>query len=173
MLEVVVVLGIIAILAVMAVPALMSIVPTAQLRGSARSVVSLMQQARLMAENSQKPVRVSIDCRAPATVCRARLHIAVFNSDGTLDGDSWAEINDARRDLAREVGLAAAANAPASVQIANNPANLYWAVFMPSGRARSSHEPFRVVFSRPGAAGRTWELAVNRESGRASLQRLQ
>jgi len=174
MLELVVVVGIIAILAVMAVPAFIYIVPSAHLRGSARSVVSLMQQARLMAGNTQKPARLTLDCRTPtaSSLCEARLETAVFKHDGTFK--EWVPAGgETRRALARKVDVAAAA-APDSAMVKGDPeARVFWAVFLPSGRAHASHEPFRLVFSRPGAGGRTWELAVNRESGRATLRWLQ
>ena len=179
LMELLVVVAVAAILAAVAVPALMSIVPTSQLRGSARSVVSLMQQARLLAENTQKPARVVLDCRAPAGAprCEARLYSAVFNPDATLN--RWAQVPGAARTLAPRVTAAPRAGSVRTGFTPGAPANpdgLFWAVFMPSGRLRqpagASHDPFRLVFSRPGAP-RTWELAVSQESGRASLNHLQ
>jgi prepilin-type N-terminal cleavage/methylation domain-containing protein len=179
-LEFLLVLGIVAILAVMAIPALMSIVPSAQLRSSARSVLSLMQRARLLAENTQKPARVSLDCRASNALsippCLARLHQAVFKPDGSLDGENWAEIGDARRAMAREMEVTATGGAEAT----GNPAGLFWAVFLPdgrvtdsAGRALASHNPFSLTFSRSGAATSGWELTLNLESGNASLKGLE
>ena len=171
LIEMLVVVGIIAILSVMAVPALMVLVPTAQLRGSARSVVSLMQQGRLLAENTQKPARVALDCRLPAAspLCQARLYSAAFNPDGTLN--SWVEMAESGRTLAQRV---IAEGDPGSDMVSGNPPGLFWAVFLPSGQMRGSHDPFRLLLSRPGAAsGRAWELAVSQGSGRATLKWLE
>jgi len=170
LIEMLLVLSLIAILAAMAVPAFLTIVPTAQLRGSARSVVSLIQRARLLAENTQKPVRVALDCRetaASSPQCVARLYSAVFKPDGALD--SWAEVDMASRALAPRVRLAADLT---STAVAGNPDDLFWAVFLPSGQMRGSHDPLRLVFSRPGVP-RTWELAVSQGSGRATLRWLE
>ena len=174
LLEFIVVLGIVSILAVMAVPALMSIVPYAQLRGSARGVVSLMQQARLLAENTQKPARLALDCRPAGRPCRARLYTAVFNTDAGRTLKEWAEVPETSREMGAKVRVTAETAAPVQVA-ADNPANLFWVVFMPSGKLRTSHDPLKLIFSTtsPGSGSRSWELAVNRASGRATLKGLQ
>ena len=165
-LEFVLVLGIIAILAAMAVPALMTIVPQAQLRGAARSTANLLQQARLLADNSQKPARLSLDCR-PSGRCQARLDTALFLPDGSLR--NWAEVPGTKREFGHTVRLAADAG---SAPVSGSPSDLYWAVFMPTGQMRASHDPLRLIFSST-TRGIPWELTVNSASGRATLKGLQ
>ena len=173
LLELIVVVAIIAILAMLAVPNLMSIVPQAQLRGSARGAANLMQQARIMADNTQKPARLVIDCRTPAgnPVCRLQLHTAVFNPDGTLD--RWLEVPATQRELGRTVRVVAAADNPVPAAVSGNPGSLFWAVFMPTGQMRASHDPMRLVFTSTNPRVIPWELAINRASGRPTLRGLQ
>ena len=171
LLELIVVVGVVAVLTLMAVPALMSIVPSAQLRGSARGLANLMQQARLLAENTQKPARLSLDCRPAGTPCRVRLDTAVFKPDGTLD--SWASVSGSGREMGRTVRVTAdESNPPGGIfsKVSDNPAGLFWAVFLPTGQVRASHDPLRLVFSAAGSGVRRWELALNKASGRATLR---
>jgi prepilin-type N-terminal cleavage/methylation domain-containing protein len=170
LLELIVVVAIIAILVMMAVPALMAIVPQAQMRGSARNTANLLQQARLMADNTQKPARLALDCRASSGgpgPCEARLHSAVFKPDGTLD--KWVEVPFTKRELGRTVRVAAGASTP----VTGSPANVFWAVYMPDGEVRASHEPWRLIFSSTSSRVTPWELVVNKASGRPTLRGLQ
>ena len=186
--EFIIVLAIVAILAIMAVPALMTIVPSAQLRASARGVAGLMQQGRTLAENSHKPARVVLaDCRGasaphPCTsrglemgVFNAYLEAAVFNADGTFD--EWVPAGvESRRSLSRGVVAAVAPTDPPHTMVAGNPNGVLWAVFMPSGELWASHSDpqdmaTRLLFSHARAHGADWRLTVSR--GRAALDRME
>jgi len=169
LMELIIVVAIIAVLAMLAVPNLMAIVPQAQMRGSARGVASLLQQARIMAENTQKPTRLALDCRpsSGAPPCEARLYSAAFKPNGTLD--KWVEAPFAKRELGRTVRVAAGASTP----VTGSPANVFWAVYMPDGEVRASHEPWRLIFSSTNSRVTPWELVVNKASGRPTLRGLQ
>ncbi|MDR2725800.1 MAG: prepilin-type N-terminal cleavage/methylation domain-containing protein [Candidatus Adiutrix sp.] len=178
LLEAIVVVAIIAILAMLAVPNLMAIVPKAQMRGAARGTANLLQQARAMAGNIQKPSRLSLDCRqttggtVAAGPCLAQMHTAVFNTDGNFR--EWVEVPFSRRDLGRTVRVAPGAGAVViPVPGGGHPSNLFWAVFMPNGQMRASHEPWRLVFSSTNSRVAPWELVVNKDSGRPTLRGLQ
>jgi hypothetical protein len=118
-----------------------------------------------MADNSQKPARLSLDCRG-GEQCLARLHTAVFLPAGTLD--HWAEVPGTRRELGRTIRIAGG-----GPPVPGNPAGLFWAVFFPKGEMRGSHDPWRLIFSSTRARGRSWELAVSGASGRVTLRGLE
>ena len=185
--EFIIVLAIAAILAIIAVPALFSIVPSAQARASARNAAGLMQQGRILAENSQKPARVVLaDCRGPLASaphpCRNRalepgvfnafLETAAFDDSGAFD--EWAPVGgESLRALAR--GVSVTATAP---PVAGNPNGVFWAVFMPSGDLWASHNSAGVLSANSfmelefkSARGTGWLLAVSR--GRAALERME
>jgi len=186
LLEVMLVVFIIAILLMMAVPNLAIIVPQAQLRGAARSTANLMQQARNLAENTKRPARLSLDCQeAP---CVLQLHMAVINSDPNLLPNDplkieWLRVNAATRELGLKVQACARAVAddcqPGGVSpppVPGHPApdNLFWVIFLPTGRAQSSHDPMRLVFdSTTNSRVNPWALQVNKASGRPTLNKVQ
>ena len=161
--EVLVVVFIIGILLMIAVPALSSLVPGYQVQSSARGVANMAQQARLTAGNTQKPARLVLDCSGSNLPCQARLYVAVFNMDGDLDG--WTELINHRRDLPRSVTIAPGNGTKA---VYESPAKIYWAVFLPSSRVESSHDPMRLSFA--SKAG-DYQVSVSNITGRVSVKK--
>jgi prepilin-type N-terminal cleavage/methylation domain-containing protein len=102
--EILVVIIIIGVLMAIAVPTYLSIVPRGELRTDARSVMNLMQRARMSASNFQRPIRVLIDCTNATRgtsfgsydkPCRIAAQVAVFNSAGAIKSWSPLTISDA------------------------------------------------------------------------------
>lgn len=152
LIEMLVVVGVLAILAAMAVPAMSSLLPRYQLQSSARSVANLMQEARLYAYNSQKPVRLVLDCQT--SPCLAHFASAVYDKNGKLDEahvnsrgirSPWEEVTGSRREMASTVNVAPATGSAGVYS--GSPDKVYWAVIFPAGRAKASHHPMRLAFT--------------------------
>lgn len=177
LLELLVVMGVISILLLMAVPSLALLAPRYMVGSSAKALDSMMQNARLMASNTQKPIRVVLDCRAASqtagegSVCTMRLYTANFTNTGELDmADPWTELRIMHRLVSDKVAVTHAL--PATVE-ADNPDRVYWAVFLPTGRASTSHNPLRLHFkTASGTGGITREVGVSRFSGRVTVRTL-
>lgn len=160
--EMLAVVVIFAILIMIAAPAFFSIMPSFQLRRAASGTSDLLHRGRMTAFNTKKPTRVAIDCRT--SPCELRLYTAVFDNNGTLD--SWAELNYSRRQFADSI------NVTAQNPVTSTPANVYWAVFMPSGKVLSSHEPFNLVLNTEGGfSSGPWEISLNSSNGHVSVNR--
>lgn len=170
--EMMVVVVILAILMAVGMLAFDSTVPAYQLRSSAKGALSVLQSARLQANNLQKPVRVVFDCRnhdpsdTPPDPCTVRTYIAVFENTGKIN--SWIEAPSTRRDINGSIDIESGSGGPT----AGSHAKLFWAVFLPSGRVLASHSPFHLVFgSRNVSSDTNWELSLSNISGRASLSK--
>jgi prepilin-type N-terminal cleavage/methylation domain-containing protein len=165
--EMLIVVTIIGILLLIAVPALSRLVPAYQLQSSARGVANMAQQARLTASNTQKPARLVLDCSGrPASPCLASLYSAVFNVAGELD--AWTEFAGHRREMPRTVNIAPVAGATA---VPDSPALIYWAVFMPSGRLWSSHDPMRLDFTSTVSGVADYQISLSNVTGRVKLRK--
>lgn len=180
LMEMLVVTIVIGFLLMMAMPSLAALAPHYMVRSSAKSLESMLQKGRLLANNSQKPARVVVDCRAARqitdkSVCTIRLYVANFDKDGELaiaGGTSvpWSEVPESRREISRMVKVAPPTS-PAPTVVTNNPANVYWAVFLPTGRARTSHDPMRLVFSPTKGQAASIMVSLSQYSGRTTAGR--
>jgi len=180
LMETLIVVTFIALLLMMAVPSLVSLSPYYMVRSSAKGLESLLQRGRLLSYNSQKPTRVVVDCRANRQItgnstCTMRMYLANFNADGELavtGGASgpWVEVAESRREVPRAIGVAPP-TAPAPTVAAGNPTDVYWAVFLPTGRARTSHDPMRLIFSPRKGKASPLEVGLSQYSGRATVRR--
>lgn len=173
LLELLAAVVIMAIVMAVAMMAFSSTVPAYQLRSSAKSLLSVLQSARLQANNVQKPVRVAIDCRdhasssSPAKPCTVKTYVATFKNTGILD--SWRELPMTGRQISGVIDIESGSD---SSPVKDNDANLFWAVFLPTGRVLASHQPFHLVFSSRNVRSDThWEVAVSDISGRAALNK--
>lgn len=155
-----------AILVMIAAPALFSIIPSFQLRRAASATSGLMSLGRTTAFNTKKPIRAVVNCRLADEPCRLSLFAAVFDDSGALD--SWEEIGNSIRAFAD--GVEVSAQTP-NTMVNNNPANVYWAVFLPTGKVIASHSPFTLVLDTNGYNSGTWNISVNLSNGHASAQR--
>lgn len=164
-LELVVVIGIFALLAMIAAPAIHSIIPSFSLRQAAKSTSSLLYVARMTASNTQKPSRAVVDCQTAADPCRLSIFTAVFDTDGELTG--WRELPASVRELNRNVEVKGDNKA-----VSGSPDKLFWAVFMPSGRVRASHDPLQWKLSLKGQSnGPSWSVSVAKGSGSTTMKR--
>lgn len=169
--ELLIVIVILVIFLAIAVLTSSSTVANYQARSGSRGLMSMMQQARLYASNAQKPIRAVVDCRRQVASnrnepCVARLYVAQFTTAGVLD--SWLEVNGTRRNISANVDV----KTSSSKVHGGSPDDLFWAVFLPSGQVRSSHDPFRLAFYTPNLNTAThWEVSVSAITGRATLRR--
>lgn len=169
LLELLTVVVIFAVLAMLAFPSIVSVVPGFQLRQSARTLSSFMYLARMNAVNTQKPIRASVDCR-PRSVnepCRLQMYSAVFNSSGELI--EWKEMPGGIRLLGSNISVNM--NASSVPYSGYNTDNLYWAIFMPTGKVISSQQPFNVALKADGVSFDPYEIALNRNTGHVTLTR--
>lgn len=158
--EMLAVIVIFAILAMIAAPAIFSIIPSFQLRRAASATSGLMNLGRVTAYNTKKPARAVINCRLSNEPCRLSLYTAVFDVNGALD--SWAEIGNSIRALTNNIEVSA--QTP-NTMISGNPANVYWAVFLPTGEVIASHRPFTMILDTQGFNTGPWEVSVDLSSG--------
>ena len=169
LLEMLVVIVVLAVLTAIAVPAMMDITPFTRARTSTTMMASLMQQARLKAANSQKPVRAVVDCRAhkaktiPDQPCSMRLDMAVFKPDGTFS--EWQNVPGSGRSASIPVDVAEAAGV---TPVSGNPSDVYWAVFYPSSVVSASHEPFQLTVQYRQRKDTSWSFSLNKLSGRVT-----
>jgi len=197
LIELIVVVAVIAIVAGIAAANLPLILPSFQARSSARTSAVMMERARQLAANFQKPVRAAVDCRErnassstdPTKPCVIRLYVAMFDQadDGRLSGwqliDSYGETQAAEnapkidsypRLLGDLVNIepdpsAALAALPASGQAADHDW-LYWAVFFPNGRVQASHSPMLLNYKAKGGSGH-WRLGLNSATGQVTARK--
>lgn len=162
LIEALVVIGVIAILAMMTIPSLMSIVPTFQARQATEATSSLMYMARMTAANTQKPVRAVVDCRLTGDPCRLALQVATFNSSAELTG--WIELPNTVREIGD--GVRMSADASSEVFSGSQPANAFWAIFLPKGGLlTSSHIPMNLIVRYGARVHPSWGVAVDKTTG--------
>lgn len=175
MIELMVVVAVIAILAMMAGPALMTLVPYQRARTEARHAATIMQQARLKAANTQRPVRVVLDCSRNDEPCTFITQTAIYHL-GAVTG--WDQVGSTRHEMHRrvEVELVYAAEDDEGNTIGDGGTTregLYWAIFMPSSRVFSTPRPFTLYFMAEEFATREyrpgWLLSVHASSGRTTI----
>lgn len=167
--ELLVVIIVLAVLALMAIPSVLSIVPTFQVRSATEATTSMLYMARLSAATTQRPARAVVNCLNSDDKdlsCRLSIDNAVFNAAGTLTG--WTEAAGTARWLGREVRVSVTTGSKPFAP--KQPANVYWAVFLPSGKvAAASHDPLDLVLRATGAASsRTVSLA--RTNGNVTIK---
>lgn len=165
--EVLVVVAIIGILLLIAAPALDRMVPGYQVQSSARGVANMAQQARMTASNTQKASRLVLDCSdGEGQPCLAELYGAIYNMNGELTG--WAELPNHRRVIDRSVIIAPAGGATV---VDDNPTGIYWAVFLPSGRLRSSHDPMRLNFTSKTTGVSGYQVSLSNITSRVRVSK--
>lgn len=177
--EMLIVIAVMGFLLMMAVPSLTMLAPRYMLGSTAKSLDSLMQKARLTAHNSQKPIRMVVDCRDSRqpdgqTRCTMLLYSANFDNTGQLNlvvpPGPWSEIPQSRRHVSEKVLIGLPTPSPTVVP--GNPADLYWAVFMPTGRVQTSHNPMRLLLrANVNSITSAVEVSLSQESGRVTVRR--
>lgn len=184
LMEVLVVLAVMAIILMMALPSLYVLAPNYMVRSSAQGLAALMQRARLTANNTQKPTRVVLDCRADSQIigtssCLMMMFSANFDNTGELDArDPWRLAPDSRRVVDRRVRVGipnvSGDTRPTPSPVYENIDGVYWAVFLPTGRVFISHDPMRLRFTarNDGIVGQR-EVSLNPFSGRAMVRNTQ
>lgn len=166
--EALVVVIVIAVLAMMAIPSLVSILPNFQVRKAVESTSSMMYAARMAAANTQKPTRAVVDCRKSGEPCRMSIYTAVFNSDAELTG--WVEMPNTVRNVGENVKVSADTSA-GIVPFPGNPANLYWAVFLPKGGlVASSQAPLKLIVQPENKSKPVWTVSLDKTSGLVSVK---
>ncbi len=173
--EVMVVVAVIGILAMMAVPAIMSLAPYQRARGEAQHAAVIMQQARLKAANTQKPMRVVVNCAkhvATGEPCVLLLQSAIYDL-GQVSG--WTDIAGTRHEVHPKVDVLPIEDpgAPGAHDGDAKLADVYWTIFMPSSRVFSDPRPSNLFFGatefKTNTPWRGWILSVNSASGRTTL----
>jgi prepilin-type N-terminal cleavage/methylation domain-containing protein len=178
LMEMLVVIAVLSLLMMMAVPALFTMIPRYQVQSSARGVAEMMQAARLHANNSQKPVRLVVNCKT--SPCVAEYSTGVYNTAGQLDPAytnsrgvqaPWEEVTGSRRTLPPRIRIAPAEASPTIEP--GSPANVYWAVFQPSGKAATSHNPMRLAVSSGSAfmGNYQYRVSLSNITSRVRLER--
>lgn len=180
LLEVLIVVTFIAIILMMAIPSLYVLAPNYMVRSSAAGLEMLMQKARLTANNTQKPMRVVVDCRSASQLsntssCLMAMYSPKLNNLGELDpSEPWIVVLDSRREVNRKVRVGipniSGDPRPTPAPVYTNIADVYWAVFMPTGRVHVSHDPMRLSFSSTESRTDAREVSLNKYSGRATVR---
>ncbi|MDR0354715.1 MAG: prepilin-type N-terminal cleavage/methylation domain-containing protein [Deltaproteobacteria bacterium] len=174
LIELVVVIGMIAILFALAAPNFKAIVPSARTNADAQKLASLMRKARTKAANTQKPVRLSVNCiehfnSKKKVPCRAKIEIAEF-SEGKLA--NWIPLPGPPADLHANVSVKAVNDSFAPVNGSRLDEHLVWLVFTPSSRIMSSFGPPINLSVRHGKMTHGGMLlSLNAVSGRVALSK--
>jgi prepilin-type N-terminal cleavage/methylation domain-containing protein len=171
--ELIVVIFIIGLLAAMAIPSLKEVLPTSRLNAESRRLSAFLRQARLKSANTQKAVRVSINCMNHvynfSRPCRAIMETAVYEG-GIFD--SWEQIRDGRLDFNNVVNIKAANNAWSPINGSLINSDLIWLIFTPSTRVMTSFGPpvnITMWYGDVPFGGRTYDLTLNQASGRVTV----
>ena len=172
--ELILVIFLIGLLALMVVPNLREILPASRLNSESRRLSAFLRQARLKAANTQKAIRVSINCishfsDASRPPCTAMMETAVY-SEGSLDG--WQLIRDWRLTFNNALNIKAGNAAWATINGSLLDPDLIWMVFTPSSRIITSFGPPVNITMWHGNiphGGSTYDLTLNPASGRVNL----
>jgi Tfp pilus assembly protein FimT len=152
-----------------AFPALSRFVPNQKVSSEAKAVDSYLQKARLRAANSQKPIRVVINCAV--NPCWVELQTAVYTGSAVT---SWQSESSDRHYFDRAVTGANSLASYAFDGATAAPAGVRYAIFMPDSRVYSDPKPFDIFFyhtssSLPSKEG--WRLSLSNDSGRVNTKR--
>jgi type II secretory pathway pseudopilin PulG len=174
--EMILVMFIIGLLSVLVVPNLMATLPASRLNADAQRIASFLRQARLKAANTQKPIRISINCinhftMADRPPCTALMESAVF-TDGVMS--DWQTIRDGRLEFKPTTNFISGntPGAPAAGSLLDG--NLIWLIYTPSSQIISSFGPPVVISIWYGdniLSGNAYELTLNTASGRVTMTR--
>ena len=175
--EALIVVAILAILAMIAIPSLVQIIPYNRVRLEAWGAATVMRQARLKAANTQRPVRVVLDCREhykkSNSPCFFQLNTATFVNGVFQD---WVDLPGTRHLFHPRVGVRVVDGN--EVKVPDDKA--VWAVFSPSSQVVSyfdtltSKPPFELLITYDDfntLERATWRLTLNSSSGRATLEK--
>jgi prepilin-type N-terminal cleavage/methylation domain-containing protein len=176
LIELIVVVTLIGLMALMAVPTLQTLVPSSRLNSESRRLAAFLRQARFKAANTQKSVRVSINCMShfatPARPsCRALMETAMY-SEGEFH--SWRPVRDGRLSLYNGVNLKSADAGwdPTAGSLIND--DLIWLIFTPSSRVLTSFGPpvnLAMWYGDGPLDGTVYEMSLNTATGRVSLDK--
>jgi type II secretion system protein H len=171
--ELIVVVFIIGLLAAVAIPSLKEVLPNSRLNAETQRLSAFLRQARLRAANTQKAVRVSINCMNHvydfSRPCRALMETAVYEG-GIFDG--WMQLRDGRVELNNAVNVKAADNAWSPTKGSDINDDLIWLIFTPSTRVMTSFGPpvnITMWYGDVPLGGRAYELTLNQASGRVTV----
>jgi prepilin-type N-terminal cleavage/methylation domain-containing protein len=177
LIELIVVITIIAILAALVVPNLMQQVPRSRLNTETQRFANFLRQARQKAANTQKPIRVAVNCIAHFAVstdqppCTAKMETAIF-SDGVMD--NWGPVREGFIEFKEKINVQARTVKDVDGNWSQTPGSsidddLIWVVFLPSGQVISSFgPPINISFWYESLAEdkTSWEINLNSASGR-------
>jgi len=175
--EALIVVAIIAIVATMGLPLLARLAPVQRLKSEAENMAAFMQEARVKAASTQRPIRVGLRCPDRETSeepCRLKMQTAEYTDQGEIH--DWMPNNPDHyaHQLARQVFAIPAKTGDDKGDDSGGltPLGWVWIIFMPNGKTLSSPQPFELHFHADdlgGKNGRTWALEVNENSGRSTL----
>jgi prepilin-type N-terminal cleavage/methylation domain-containing protein len=174
LIELLVVIGILGLIAAMGVPSLRTHVPATRLNSEARHLATFLRQARLKAANTQKPIRVSINCMdhftiADSPACIALMETAIF-ADGIMTG--WSILREGRLILHDLIHVGARDKDWLKVQGSSLHENLIWLVFMPTSQITSSFGPpinLTLWHGDNPEDAMAWAVTLNPASGRVTV----
>ncbi|MDR1576633.1 MAG: prepilin-type N-terminal cleavage/methylation domain-containing protein [Deltaproteobacteria bacterium] len=170
LMEMIVVIAVVAILVVISYPLLKASKPEYEARGAARQLEGMLQKAKLMAANHQRPIRIVINCLRPsgADNCYVDLQEGVYTED-VVSG--WEIRPEERLKLIPEIRLVkTVANALYDGQV--SVPNIFWVIFMPANNIFSDPRGFELFLYHQyqGQAEKNgWRLAINNVSGKIQL----
>ena len=175
--ELILVMFLIGLLALMVVPNLRETLPASRVNTEARRLSAFLRQARLKAANTQKAVRVSINCIAHfATTsgdrepCRGVMEAAYYEGGEFKD---WRQIRDGQVEFHSRFNIKAC-NANCSLIIPGSSLDddLVWMVFAPSSQVHSDLGPtvnLSTWYGDHERGGNAYDLALNMTSGRVTM----
>lgn len=172
--ELLLVIFIIGLMSVIAVPNLNKLVPDSRLNSESRKLSAFLRQARLKAANTQKAIRVSLNCmnhfaHSDRPSCQALMETAIYAGG---EFDSWEPVRGGRLIFNSTLNIKASDPAwtPTAGSLLND--DMIWVVFTPSSRVLSSFGPpinITMWYGDVPHGGRTFDLTLNQASGRVAM----
>jgi prepilin-type N-terminal cleavage/methylation domain-containing protein len=172
LMELITVILVIAILAVAAYPLLRGSQPDLQTQAAARQLESLTQKARFQAVNTQKPIRLVINCSRPEGFksCYVDLQSATYTN---TEVSGWRKDQKAHQVFEPGIQIVKSLTTATFDGEFTTP-NIFWAIYMPSNQVFSDPRAFDLFMyhdSQSNADKKGWRLLVNHVSGQANLKR--
>jgi Tfp pilus assembly protein FimT len=172
MIEIIVVVAVLSILSAVSYPLLKGRQPEAKVTSASNRLESLLQKARIMAINQQRPVRVIVNCTRPSGFesCFIDLQTAVYVESAVT---GWQK-HPADHYVFDKIVRVSKTDPAAIYDGATTIPNIFWLIFMPASQVYSDPRKFELFLYHDGqtlAEKSGWRLSVDNVSGRVATCR--